>query len=126
MSTTATAPAVNQVTLVGHICSDPVLRPIDEHRKVCDLRLAVNDQNGQPPLFIDVATFGAQAEACAKYLTKGWAVAVTGRIVYREWTAEDGTHRSKHSIVGRVQFGAKPGEPTPEVADVDDDDMVTI
>jgi single-stranded DNA-binding protein len=36
-------------------------------------------------MFIDVATFGAQADACAKYLTKGRAVAVTGRPVYREW-----------------------------------------
>jgi hypothetical protein len=30
------------------------------------MRLAVNDQKNQPPLFIDVATFGASAEACAK------------------------------------------------------------
>ena len=26
-------------------------------------------------MYIDVATFGAQADACAKYLTKGRAVA---------------------------------------------------
>jgi single-strand DNA-binding protein len=76
MSTTA--PAVNTVTLVGHLTADPVLRPIDENRKVCDMRLAVNDQKDQPPLFIDVATFGSQAEACAKYLAKGRAIAVTG------------------------------------------------
>ena len=37
-------------------------------------------------MFIDVATFGTQADACAKYLAKGRAVAVTGRLVYREWT----------------------------------------
>ena len=36
------------------------------------------------PHFIDAATFGAQADACAKYLTKGRAVAVTGRLVYRD------------------------------------------
>ena len=52
MSTTA--PAVNSVTLVGHLTADPVLRPLDENRKVCDMRLAVNDQKDQPPLFIDV------------------------------------------------------------------------
>jgi single-strand DNA-binding protein len=128
MSTTA--PSVNAVTLVGHLTADPVLRPIDENRKVCDMRLAVNDQKDQPPLFIDVATFGNQAEACAKYLSKGRAIAVTGRLIYREWVAEDGSRRSKHAVVGRVQFGAKPGEPVPEPADaVDDDDdeeMATI
>jgi len=120
MSTTA--PAVNSITLVGHLTADPVLRPLDERRQVCDMRLAVNDQKGQAPLFIDVATFGSQAEACAKYLTKGRTIAVTGRLIHREWTAEDGTRRSKHSVVGRVQFGGKPGEPTPDVNDNDDDE----
>jgi single-strand DNA-binding protein len=108
MSTTA--PAVSSITLVGHLTADPVLRPIDENRKVCDMRLAVNDQKDQPPLFIDVATFGSQAEACAKYLSKGRAIAVTGRLIYREWVADDGTRRSKHAVVGRVQFGGKPDE----------------
>lgn len=122
MSTTA--PAVNSITLVGHLTADPVLRPIDEHRQVCDMRLAVNDQKGQPPLFIDVATFGSQAENCAKYLTKGRTIAVTGRLIHREWTAEDGTRRSKHSVVGRVQFGGKPGDPTPDANDIDDEDDI--
>ena len=77
--------------------------------QVCQLRIAVNDQKGQPPMFIDVATFGAQADACAKYLPKGRAIAVTGRLVYREWD-DNGTRRSRHHIIGRVQFGGKPDE----------------
>ena len=107
----ASAPAVNSVTLVGNLTADPVLKQLDDDRKVCNLRVAVNDQKNQPPMFIDVATFGAQADACAKYLAKGRAVAVTGRLVYREWEADDGTRRSRHHIVGRVQFGGKPDEP---------------
>jgi single-stranded DNA-binding protein len=66
----------------------------------------------------DVATFGAQADACAKYLTKGRAVAVTGRLVYREWD-DNGTRRSRHHIVGRVQFGGKPNSDTPDVRDAE-------
>jgi single-strand DNA-binding protein len=106
----ASAPAVNQVTLVGNLTADPVVKRLDEDRKVCQLCVAVNDVKDRP-MFIDVATFGAQAEACAKYLTKGRAVAVTGRLVYREWD-ENGTRRSRHHVVGRVQFGGKPDEPT--------------
>ena len=102
----ASAPAVNSVTLVGNLTADPVLKQLDEDRKVCQLRLAVNDVKDQP-MFIDVATFGAQADACAKYLSKGRAVAVTGRLVYREWD-DNGTRRSRHHIVGRVQFGGRP------------------
>jgi single-strand DNA-binding protein len=113
----ASAPAVNSVTLVGNLTADPVLKQLDDDRKVCNLRVAVNDQKNQPPMFIDVATFGAQADACAKYLAKGRAVAVTGRLVYREWEADDGTRRSKHHIVGRVQFGGKPDDAATETAD---------
>ncbi|HTQ67859.1 MAG TPA: single-stranded DNA-binding protein [Solirubrobacteraceae bacterium] len=109
MSTSA--PAVNSITLVGHLTNDPVLRRLPDERSVCDLRLAVNDQRDQPPLFIDVATFGASAEACAKYLTKGRAVAVTGRLTYRQWEADDGTKRSKHQVIGPVRFGGRPDEP---------------
>ena len=89
------APAVNSVALVGNLTSDPELRSLPDGRSVCDLRLAVNDQSDQPPLFIDVATFGASAEACAKYLSKGRAIAVMGRLVYREWEAQDGSKRSR-------------------------------
>jgi single-stranded DNA-binding protein len=32
-------------------------------------------------------------------------IAVTGRLAYREWEADDGTRRSKHYVIGRVQFG---------------------
>ena len=67
-------------------------------------------------MYIDVATFGAQADACAKYLTKGRAVAVTGRLVYREWD-DNGTRRSRHHIVGRVQFGGSPDEPAADTSD---------
>ncbi len=108
----ASAPAVNFVALVGNLTADPVLKQLDDDRKVCQLRLAVNDQKDQPPMFIDIATFGAQADACAKYLTKGRAIAVTGPLVYREWDY-NGTRRSKHHIIGRVQFGGKPEDDGP-------------
>jgi single-strand DNA-binding protein len=104
----ASAPAVNSVALVGYLTADPLIKQLDDDRKVCNVRIAVNDQKDQP-MFIDVTTFGAQAEACARYLTKGRAVAVTGRLVYREWD-DNGTRRSRHHIIGRVQFGGKPDE----------------
>jgi single-strand DNA-binding protein len=100
------APNVNSVTLVGQLTSDPELRQLPDGRNVCELRLAVNDQRDQPPLFIDVATFGPAADACAEYLTRGRAVAVVGRLVYREWE-KDGVKRSKHHVVGRVTFGGR-------------------
>ena len=98
-------PPVNTLTLVGYLTSDPVLRTVSHNRKVCDMRIAVRDKRDPEPMYLDIATWGAQAEACAKYLTKGRAIAFVGRLVYREWQAEDGSRHSKHQAVGRVQFG---------------------
>ena len=98
-------PPVNTLTLVGYLTSDPVLRTLSHDRKVCDMRIAVHDRRDPSPMFLDIATFGAGAEACAQYLRKGRAIAFTGRLVYREWETEDGARRSKHQAVGRVQFG---------------------
>jgi single-strand DNA-binding protein len=107
------SPQFQVITLVGNLTADPVLKQLDDDRKVCQLRLAVNDHKDQP-MFIDVATFGAQADACAKYLAKGRAV--TSRLVYREWDG-NGTRGSRHDIVGRVQFGGKPDEPAADTSD---------
>ncbi len=105
------APNINSVTLVGQLASDPTLREMPDGRNVCDLRLAVNDRRDQPPLFVDVATFDEEADRCAKYLSKGRQVGVLGRLAYDEWEARDGAKRSKHSVIGRVEFGggAEPG-----------------
>ena len=93
--------------MVGNLTADPILKQLDDDRKVCQLRLAVNDQKDQPPMFIDIATFGAQADACAKYLTKGRAIAVTGRLVYREWD-DNGTRRSRTTSSDASNSAASP------------------
>ena len=116
-------PSINNVTLAGHLTSDPVLRSLPDGRSVCDMRLAVNDQRDQPPLYIDVASFGASADACAKYLAKGRAIAVTGRLIYREWEADDGTKRSKHQVIGRVRFGGRPDEPDTDSDQTDEEEI---
>ncbi|HLB21838.1 MAG TPA: single-stranded DNA-binding protein [Solirubrobacteraceae bacterium] len=113
------APNINSVTLVGQLTADPELCSMPDGRSVCDLRLAVNDQRDKPALFVDVATFGPGADACAEHLSKGRQVGVIGRLIYSEWEAEDGSKRSKHSVIGRVAFGGKsddvpPGGGTPD------------
>ncbi len=102
----SSAPNINNVILVGQLTADPELRELPDGRSVCDLRLAVNDRRDKPATFIDVATFGEEAERCAEHLAKGRQVGVIGRLVYREWE-KDGAKRSKHSVVGRVAFGGK-------------------
>lgn len=107
---------MNSVSFVGRITRDPELKKLgDSDRDVCELRLAVDNGKSRDGVdreatFVDVATFDAPARACAEHLTKGRQVAVSGRLVYREWEAEDGSRRSKHSVIGRVEFlGSAPG-----------------
>src|SRR4051812_3679103 len=78
-------------------------------RPVCELRIACDSPGDNSPLYLDIATFDKQAQACAQYLSKGREIGFNGRLVYREWKADDGSRRSKHSAIGRVEFiGARP------------------
>ena len=49
-------------------------------------------------LFVDVTFFGRTAEIANQYLRKGSKVLLDGRLKLDQWTAQDGTKRSKHSI----------------------------
>jgi single-stranded DNA-binding protein len=41
-------------------------------------------------------------------LSKGWLVAVAGRLVYDEWETAGGVKRHDYEIVGNVEFLAAP------------------
>jgi single-strand DNA-binding protein len=100
---------VNSLNLTGRLTKDPELRSMPDGRPVCELRIASDSPGDNSPLYLDVATFDKQAQACAQYLAKGREVAFSGRLILREWKADDGSKRSKHSAIGRVEFiGGRP------------------
>jgi single-strand DNA-binding protein len=108
---------VNSLNLTGRLTKDPELRSMPDNRPVCELRIAVDAPGDNSPLYLDIATFDKQAQACAQYLSKGREIAFSGRLVYREWTVDDGSRRSKHSAIGRVEFiGPRPNgsQPSPQ------------
>jgi single-strand DNA-binding protein len=98
---------MNNVSLIGNLTREPELRSA-KGGAVCQLRLAVDNpgRGGEPgkPTYVDVATFGKHAEACAAHLGKGRQVGVSGRLVFREWETKDGSKRSAHEVRGSVQF----------------------
>jgi single-strand DNA-binding protein len=105
--------SVNVVVLVGNLTRDPELRATAGGTSVCKIGLAVNERAkdpatgewGERPNFFDIDVFGAQAESCAQYLTKGRQIAVEGRLRWRSWEAQDGQKRSAVSVVANtVQF----------------------
>ena len=100
---------MNNVTLTGRLVRDPQLRNTNDGDPVCGIRLAVDGMGRNHTVgYVDVTVFGNPGRACAEHLSKGWLVAVAGRLDYREWQADDGTNRSAIAITGGVEFLAAP------------------
>ncbi len=100
---------MNAVNLVGRLVADPELKNSQKGRSYCRMRIAVTGRRSKgdsnpEALYVDVTTFGGEAEACARHLSQGSKVAVSGRLSYREWTGKDGSKRSAYSVVGSVDF----------------------
>ena len=116
---------MNAVNLIGRLTRDPESRTADSGTDVCRMRLAVAPSSRDAnPVYIDVTAFAAQAEACAAHLRKGHLAGIEGRLEYSEWTAPDGSTRSKHEVVGRrIEFLGRPTSELPalEVEEPADD-----
>ncbi|MHC4912296.1 MAG: single-stranded DNA-binding protein [Planctomycetota bacterium] len=106
----------NKVLLIGNLTRDPQLSYLPSQTAVVEFGLAVNrrwtGKDGdarQETCFVDCRAFGRQAENINKYLTKGRALFVEGRLTFDTWTAQDGTKRSKHRVtVENFQFLSGP------------------
>jgi len=110
---------MNRTFLLGHLGRNPELRYTPTQHPVCDLRVATHERRkmaegewGEHTEWHNVVVWGAPAENCAKYLTKGRQVLVEGRLRTRTWEDPEGATRSRTEIVAEsVQFlGGKPGE----------------
>ena len=92
----------------GRLTKDPELRKVSEEMSVCQPRLAVDGMGrGREVGYVNVAVFGKAGEAANQYLSRGWLVAVDGRLEYGEWEVE-GAKRHDYTVVGNVEFLTAP------------------
>jgi len=99
---------MNTITVTGRLTADPDLRELPSGSKVCQIRLAVRGMGrNREPGYINVASYGPSGAAAADVLSTGWVVGVTGRLEWHEWET-DGVKRQAHSIVGQIEFLARP------------------
>ena len=98
----------NKVMLMGNLVRDPELRVTPSGLSICRFTLACSRsvktekaENGmrEETTFVDVETFGKQAEVVAKYFTKGRPIFVEGRLRLNEWQSQTGEKRSKLMVV---------------------------
>ena len=124
---------LNRVLMIGNLTKDPALRYTPGGAAVADLRLAVNTtyvnkagEKTEEVCYVDVVTWGRQAETAAEYTSKGSPVFVEGRLQLDTWETSSGEKRSKLRIrAQRVQFLGRPKGAAPrETSDVEEPPLV--
>ena len=108
----------NKVLLMGNLTRDPQLSYLPSQTPVVDFGLAVNrkwtskeGESKDEVMFVDCRAFGRPAETLNKYMRKGRPLFVEGRLSFEQWTAQDGSKKSRHRVVvENFQFlGGPPG-----------------
>lgn len=97
--------AYQKVILEGNLTRDIEIRYSQSGSAIANTGIAVGrkwkTQSGEQKeevMFIDLTFFSRQAEIANQYLRKGSKVLIDGRLQFQQWTAQDGTKRSKHAI----------------------------
>lgn len=105
----------NKCFLIGNLTKDVELHETQSGKKVATLNIAVNGYNDTTDFFI-VNVWNAQAENCAKYLSKGKKVAIVGELHNRSYEDKDGNKRTVCEITANeVEFLSPKEEKEPEV-----------
>tara|TARA_Y100001934_G_scaffold244227_1_gene301533 strand:+ start:1112 stop:1576 length:465 start_codon:yes stop_codon:yes gene_type:complete len=105
---------------MGNLTRDPELRTFASGTAVCNFGMAINrnftDREGnrrEETTFVDLESFGKQAETISRYMKKGSGIFIEGRLKLDQWE-KDGEKRSKLKItLENFQFvGGGEGAPS--------------
>jgi len=97
----------NRVILAGNLTRDPELRYTPKGLAISKIGLAINrtwkneaGETKEEVTFVDVDSFGRQAEVIAQYFKKGRPILVEGRLRLDQWDdKQTGQKRSKLGVV---------------------------
>ena len=109
---------LNKTIIQGNLVKDPDFKDLGSSQ-LCKFTLASNREytEKKETCFVDIVTWGHLASICDKYLSKGRHVLVEGRLKLDTWEANDGTKRSKLTIIANeVVF--LPGSDKKETKDL--------
>jgi single-strand DNA-binding protein len=102
---------MNEITIVGNVTADPVLRKSGSGRGVVRFDMAVNRRrfnretsqyDDLPPVFHRVVAFGPVAENAAETLRKGLEVVVVGQMADDSYETETGEKRRQVVLEAQV------------------------
>lgn len=101
---------MNKVFLIGNLGADPELRSTGSGISVCTFRIGVSrrfkDANGESQTdWINIVAWRQLGELCARYLSKGRKVAVSGSLQSRSYEDKTGAKRVAYEVVAEdVEF----------------------
>ena len=110
---------LNKAIIIGNLTRDPEVRSLPNGTPVVNFSIATNrvwkDRDGKKQEAVEyhnIVVFGPQAENSGRYLKKGQAVLVEGRLQTRSWDDKtSGEKKYRTEIVAdTVQFGPKAGQ----------------
>ncbi len=107
----------NRVILMGNLTRDPDMRVTPGGTSICKFSVAVSRQfagqdgnQREETTFVDVDSFGKQAEVISKFFGKGKPILVEGRLRQDQWETKEGEKRSKLVVVlERFEFVGSAG-----------------
>ena len=100
----------NRSILIGRLTADPELRFTGNGTAVVKFTIACdrpfqNKQGEKETDFIDIVAWRGLAETCANHLSKGFMIAVEGRLEIRSYDDKQGIRRKAAEIVAdNVRF----------------------
>lgn len=95
----------NKLIVIGNLTRDIELKYIPSGAAIAKGAIATSHkykaQDGsqkEEVCFLDFNVFGKPAEIINQYVKKGSKVMLEGRLVFEQWTAQDGSSRSRHAL----------------------------
>ncbi len=95
----------NKIILAGNLTRDIEIKYTQGGSAIGNTAIATSrkfksatGEQKEEVLFVDITFFGRTAEIANQYLRKGSKVLVDGRLKLDQWTAQDGSKRSRHSV----------------------------
>ncbi len=97
---------LNRVTFIGRLASDPELKQTKDGKTVANFPIAINRKvRGEKDEFIDavdyhrIVAFSGLADISSKFLNKGSAIYLEGRLVNHSYDDSDGKRQFRTEII---------------------------
>lgn len=119
-------PNYNHMQIIGHLGRDPEIRYTQDSKAVANFSVAVSEKYGtnESTEWFSVVAWEKKAEIAQKFLHKGDAVFVEGKIKTRTWEKDGEKKKATELIASNIVLLGGKREPREESSHpIDDNDI---